>query len=332
MSPQTPLSPSAAGAADPAPTPSGGLPVAPRSRRGDHVVSACTGLVLAPLTLALIALALQGANEGRVLLTLALLAVLLVVSAGGQALFAARSSLGGLAAGTVTLVVQLVLLSGSSAASSTTAARLLDLAHTGAVLAVSALLVGGAWGMRHARRAGRAEARLAARLAQQDRTVGMTPSAPPSRRRDHIASLPLTLAALVISLVVLHGAGTEVVTGAPGAGAWAGTVCAWGLLAAGAALTGRSSLGARATGPLLVVVGLPALLAVALPGLPGLAVLDRWLPGDPRAMTLVSTGLVLMALGWGAHLARRRGRLEVLAERRSTDLATPPLGVTRPGA
>ncbi|MDO4243832.1 MAG: hypothetical protein Q4C85_08775 [Actinomyces sp.] len=329
MSPRTTSSPPAAGAASP--TPAGGLPLAPRSRRGDHIVSAVAGLALTPLVLVLIALALQGANEGRLLLATAPVVLMLVVSACAQALFAARSSLGGLVAGALALIALPVLAARSQAGSSNTAAWLLDLVHTGVVPVLSALLIGGAWGMRHARRAGRAEARLAARLAAHDRTVGRTPAAPPSRRRDHIVSLPLTLAAALIAVVVLREDNAQVLAGTAGPGTWAGAVCTWGAVAAGTAITGRSSLGARAIGPLLVLAGLPALLTVARPGLPGQGAVADWLPGDPRALTLICSGLLLMALGWGAHLARRQGRTEVLAERRPQDPTTPPLGLARPG-
>ena len=80
------------------------------------------------------------------------------------------------------------------------------------------------------------------------------------------------------------------------------------LLIAGAATSGFSSLGARISGPLLVVAALPAFLGTALGGLPGRSLLSRLLPHDPTAITLAGTGALLIAIGWGSHLARQHGR------------------------
>ena len=80
--------------------------------------------------------------------------------------------------------------------------------------------------------------------------------------------------------------------------------CALILLLA-AAGTARSTLGARVTGTLLILAGLPGLLwGPLLPSDPA----AQLLPQDPTGTTLVLIGILLSTLGWGAHAARRQGR------------------------
>lgn len=185
--------------------------------------------------------------------------------------------------------------------------------------------------MRRARRAGRAAARLALRMAAEDRTMGRTPSAPPSRRREHIASFPHTLAAAVFALYLLRDDCAALVTDV-GSASLLQLLLAYVLLVLAAGFTGYSTLGARAVGPLLVLAGSPALLGAVRPGLPGHDLLARWLPDDPTGISLIASGLLLMALGWGAHLARRQGRATGLAALRASSTVTPASGIQLPEA
>ena len=68
------------------------------------------------------------------------------------------------------------------------------------MLTLAGLWLGGSWGMRQARRAGQAQGHAAFRLTEADRTVGSTPTPPPSRRRDHLLSLPWVIGGLALGL------------------------------------------------------------------------------------------------------------------------------------
>ncbi len=302
----------------------------PRSRRGDYLLTAVIGVVVPPLTLALTGMTSQAVAAGQ-LPHIALFALsTLLVSALTQWLFAARSSLGGVVAGGVALLAQVVILTrpGHAAAAPFGWAR--ALIPTGAVLIVAALLLGGSWGMRRARRAGRADARLSVRLGANDKTPGLTPAAPPSRRRDHMISLILTVAATGTALALISGGYAQLV--APGAlplGALLASVLALVLLLLGTALTGRSTLGARTTGLLLLLFSVPSLLGQVWPRLPGRGLLTSLFPHDPTGAGLLLTGTLLVATGWGAHLARREGRARELAELRFRETPTPPHGLPR---
>ena len=95
----------------PAPlTPGGGIPVAPRGRRRDHALAGLVGLLLAPVTILLTGGTGHFASQGRLGLAAFHLLVLLVMVCACQALFAARSSLGGLVAGLMALAGQLALI------------------------------------------------------------------------------------------------------------------------------------------------------------------------------------------------------------------------------
>lgn len=297
--------------ADAVPTPSGGIPLAPRGRRRDHALVAVVGAVLAPALLALSGMAASWSLQGRWAQALGAVAVLLVVSGAAQTLFATRSSLGGLVTGLVALTAQVVILMSPDGADQAPFAWARTLIPTGMVLLLAGLMLGGAWAMRRARRAGRAQARHAQSQAQADRTLGVTPSAPPARRRDHVLSLPAVAVGVVGAFYLLRGQYSRIVTGSsslPTVQGYGILVCALVLLVVGAAWAGRSTLGARGVGPLLTLAGLPLLLS-GLGSLPGRGVVAAWVPADATGISLVSTGVVLTTIGWGVHMARRQGRV-----------------------
>ena len=159
--------------------------------------------------------------------------------------------------------------------------------------------------------------------------MGVTPSAPPSRRRDHGMSLIVTAATTVAALALLQHGYADLVGPLGDSASPVDSLTTLGalvLLALGAFVTGRSTLGARATGPLLGLAGLPALLGGARPAVPGTEALVRWLPHDPTGVGLIATGILLTPVGWGAHLARHRSRAEELVGLRSVEPTTPALG------
>ena len=279
------------------PTPSRGLPATPpQGRRRDH-------LLVCAESLALVALVLVGARGAFVnvmtgdhteaVITMAVIGTACLLA---QISFARRSSLGGLVGGVAALATSLPQLMATSPRQLpewwlTT----ISVDHS---LYVGALLLGGSLGMRQARRAGRAEARTARQLAAQDRQMGQQPAAPPSRRRSHLLSGVLTLAAAGAVVMLLRQDGPL----ATGYGYV--LACALILLLA-AAGTARSTLGARVTGTVLILAGLPSLLwGSLLPSGPAAPLL----PQDPTGTTLVLMGILLSTLGWGAHAARRQGR------------------------
>ncbi|MDO4900965.1 hypothetical protein [Actinomyces sp.] len=309
-------------------SPPNAVQTAPRSRRGDYLLTAVIGIFLPPLTLTLTGLASRAAGAGQLPRIILFTVTVFIVSALAQWLFAARSSLGGLIGGAVALLAQAVILARPGHAAAAPFAWARSLIPTGAVLIAAALLLGGSWGMRQARRAGREDARLSSRLSANDRTPGVTPAAPPSRRRDHILSFPLTLLAVGAALVLIANGYARLVTpGAIPSGAMLTALAALALLIPAAALTGRSTLGARATGALLILCALPALLGGVWPNLPGRAALAGLLPDDPTGASLLLTGILLTTAGWGAHLARREGRARELLELRSRETPTPPRGL-----
>ncbi|WP_172191800.1 hypothetical protein [Actinomyces faecalis] len=301
----------------PAPlTPGGGVPVLPpRGRRRDHVTAGLVGLVLAPVTLVLTGVVGHMATQGRLALTAFHLLVLLLVLCACQALFAARSSLGGLVAGLVALTAQVTFLVLPGVSATAPSQWLRPLAATGTITVTAALLVGGSWGMRWARRGGREQARSSLRLTEADRALGVTPSAPPSRRRSHLLTLAVTTLVLVLALALLTRLPQTVLDGqdpvTPAAAA--GLTGALLLLVVAGAGAGRSSLGTRTGGILLILISLPALALPAWPETPFHDLLQRLLAHTPDAMTLAATGVLLSTVGWGAHLARKQGRSEELA-------------------
>jgi len=301
---------------------------APRSRRGDYLLTAAVGVLLPPAILALTGMTSQAADAGQLPRIVLFALLTLMVSALAQWLFAVRSSLGGLVGGLVALAAQAVILASPGRAADAPFAWARSLIPTGAVLIVAALLLGGSWGMRRARRAGRADARLSVRLGEHDKTPGVTPAAPPSRRRDHAVSFPLTVMAVGAALALLSAGYTRLLSPGTSLGSGLlGPTLALVALLLGAAFTGRSTLGARVTGTLLALLSLPGLLAHIWPQLPGHALLVRLLPDDPNGVSLLLAGTVLVTVGWGAHLARREGRMGELAELRSREAPTPPHGL-----
>ena len=111
-----------------------------------------------------------------------------------------------------------------------------------------------------------------------------------ARRAGHAPGIqtgPLMLAAVLVSFIALSAAGAS---------------------------TAHSTLGARVTGPILILVAVPKLSGDMIPG--GHLV-SRLLPYGPDAVVLAAIGIELMAIGWGAHMARRQGRANALARLRS---------------
>lgn len=279
-----------------------------------------------PLAIALAAVTSHVSAQGRVLLTAPHLVVLAVVLGAAQWLFARRSSLGGLVAGLVALAVHVAVVLLPRRVDSLPFPWVRELIPTGGVLLLAAVLLGGAWGMRQARRRGREEARLSARLGALDRTMGRTPEAPPARRRDHLLSLVVTVVAVPLAMVYLRGSfPAHVAEGGPLVSLAA--VAALVQVVVVTALAGLSSLGARATGAILLVAALPALVAGAWPGVPGHALLSGWYPIDSTGTAEALVALALGSAGWGAHLARRQGRGEIQAHSRGADTTTPPAGL-----
>ena len=315
----------------PSPTPPGGVPIAPRPRRADYLLTAAAGIILPPMIMAPLGIASYAAADGRLPLAALLIALALAVCSTAQWFFAVRSSLGGLVAGLMALVVQAIVLLAPQGAQSSPMPWARAFIPTGTLLVTAGVLLGGSWGMRHARRSGRADARLAARLALADRARGVTPAAPPSRRRAHVLSFVVTATTVPGALLLLQHGYAELV--GPGSGSSSGVLTALAalvLLTLGAFFTGRSTLGARATGPLLVLAGLPALLHGLWPAAPGAARLARWLPGDPTGVGLIATGLLLTTVGWGVHLARHQSRVGELVGLRNAETVTPANGIARP--
>jgi len=106
---------------------------------------------------ALAGLSSESALTGHLLLALLDLVLLAVVAIGAQSLFGTRSSLGGVVAGMTALVMQIVILLSSDGAAVVPFPWARALIPTGMTLIEVGVLVGGAWGMRMARRAGRAD-------------------------------------------------------------------------------------------------------------------------------------------------------------------------------
>ncbi|WP_256700311.1 hypothetical protein [Actinomyces naeslundii] len=306
-------SPSHHGSAPPSAS-SGASGQAPRSRRPDYVLTAVVGAIFAPVTSVLLGLA--DAAPTQILRTALLLAAILLLSASAAALFASRSSLGALVAGLTALAAQSMVFLAPIHAASLSEKWLQSLIRTGFVLVLAGLWLGGSWGMRQARRAGHAQGHAAFRLTQADRTVGSTPTPPPSRRRDHLLSLPWVVAGLALAAFLLPRSYMRAV--APGIQTGplmlAAVLVSFIALSAAGASTAHSTLGARVTGPILILVAVPKLSGDMIPG--GHLV-SRLLPYGPDAVVLAAIGIELMAIGWGAHMARRQGRANALARLRS---------------
>ena len=314
----------------PSPTPPGGVPIAPRPRRADYLLTAAAGIILPPMIMAPLGIASYAAADGRLPLAALLIALALAVCSTAQWFFAVRSSLGGLVAGLMALVVQAIVLLAPQGAQSSPMPWARAFIPTGTLLVTAGVLLGGSWGMRRARRSGRTDARLAMRLAAADRTMGVTPPAPPSRRRDHVLSFVVTATTIPAALVLLQHGYAELVGPGGNSSGLPTALAALALLVLGALIAGRSTLGARVTGPLLLLVGLPILLHGVWPAAPGAARLSRWLPDDPTGVGVMASGLLLMTVGWGVHLARRRGRADELAGLKSAESATPANGTDHP--
>ena len=146
--------------------------------------------------------------------------------------------------------------------------------------------------------------------------MGSTPTPPPSRRRDHLLSLPWVIAGLALAAFLLPRTYLRAV--APGVQTGplliAAVLVSLLALAAAGASTARSTLGVRVIGPVLVLAAVPTLSNGMIPG--GHLV-SRLLPHGPNAVVLTAIGIELMAIGWGAHVARRQGRANALARLRS---------------
>lgn len=141
------------------------------------------------------------------------------------------------------------------------------------------VLVGGAWGMRMARRAGRS--RAAARRA-------WPPTTPASAHR-RAASAPRSIASPIMLSAVAFALGA-LQCGYAGAGR--GPANALVLLAVPVPAGARHGLhglpprsGRASWGPCSLLAGLPVVRVLDLPGLPGCGLFDRMLPDDPTAIT-----------------------------------------------
>ena len=162
-----------------------------------------TAVVGALFSLGASALLGLAADQTSILRTGLLLGALLLLSAAAAVLFASRSSLGALITGLTALTAQSMVFLAPIHAASLTEPWLQRLVSTGFMLALAGLWLGGSWGMRLARRAGQAQGHAAFRLTEADRTVGSTPTPPPSRRRDHLLSLPWVIAGLALAAFLL---------------------------------------------------------------------------------------------------------------------------------
>ncbi|TFH51534.1 hypothetical protein E4J66_11675 [Actinomyces viscosus] len=278
------------------------------------MLTAVVGVIFAPSISVLLGLA--DAPRTPALHTALLLGAILLVSSAVTALFANRSSLGALVTGLTALTAQSMVFMAPIHASSLSELWQRKLISTGFMLILAGLWLGGSWGMRLARRAGHAQGHAAFRLTEADRTVGSTPTPPPSRRRDHLLSLPWVVAGLALAAFLLPRSYLRAV--APGIQTGplmlAAVLVSFIALAAAGASTAHSTLGARVTGPVLILLAVPALSDGMIPG--GHLV-SRLLPYGPDAVVLAAIGIELMAIGWGAHMARRQGRANALARLRS---------------
>ena len=243
------------------------------------MLTAVVGVIFALSVSVLLGLAATAPAPGSVLRTSLLLGAILLLSSAATALFAGRSSLGALVTGLTALVAQSAAFMAPIHASSLPYPWLQKLISTGFVLILAALWLGGSWG-------------------------------------DHLLSLPwvlagLALAAFLLPRSYLRAVAPGIQTGPLMLGAVLVSVIA---LAAAGASTARSTLGARVTGPILILLAVPALSDDMIPG--G-HLISRLLPYGPDAVVLAAIGIELMAIGWGAHMARRQGRANALARLRS---------------
>jgi len=126
-----------------APTPSGGVQIAPRPRRADYLLTAAVGLVLPPLIMAPLGIASYFAAHHRLPWALLLIALALAVCSMAQGFFAVRSSLGGLVAGLVALAVHAVVLCAPQGAQSSPMPWARAFIPTGALLIAAGVLLGG---------------------------------------------------------------------------------------------------------------------------------------------------------------------------------------------
>lgn len=284
---------------------------APPGRRRAHLLAGLVGAGLPPALLCLTGLALAGQTGPGPSWRWLLLVVVLVVSVLAQSCFAYCSSLGNLVAGLVALVAQVLVLVAPDGVGSVPCGWARQVLPSGALLVLAAWFLGGSWAMRQARRAGRAEARAQAALAQADEDPHSVPAPSPSRRGAHLLTLLMMLLVTWGGLRVLPGQYRLLVEPhAPGAANAVLVVSCFALLLVAAAASAWSSLGARATALTLGAVALPALVG---DGLPGHRLLSAALPDLSPAVAL-ALACVLSALGWGLHLARKQGREHVGAD------------------
>ncbi|WP_196716913.1 hypothetical protein [Actinomyces trachealis] len=283
----------------------GTLAGSPEGRRRSHLSAGLLGVALPPLSLCLTGLALVSAQKSQLPGVFLFLGALLLVSGATQSWFALRSSVGNLSAGIVALIAQVVVLVTPNGSQDAPFAWARELIPYGALPVLAAWFLGSSWAMRQARRAGRKEARMQARLARADEDRNSVPAAPPSRRSAHLLSffvMAATTWGVLRSLPRPYAHLVDPLT--PGPTDVALVSCCLLVLLAATVVSAWSSFGMRATAILLAVLALPAVLGEHVPG-------HRFyvlaLP-DLSPVLAVGLACVLGSLGWGLHLARRQGR------------------------
>ena len=254
---------------------------APPERRRDHLLALFIGLIVAALMCVTASQLSSGelvgnvwrfSAAGRVEFTLynsILLAITLVALVLAQRFFARRSSLGNLVIGLTLLAVEFYLLHFLSQAYHELLSKYYDfprivvymgISGPGILLLLAALFLGSAWGMRRARRAGRAEEELLLQIAATDQKPGQKPIAPPSRRPQRILSLllyPLGFAACTTILFSAHSGLNDRVAGLQleTESLAVAFLAAIGIVAL-TATSGESTLGLRVAGIITVLLGL----------------------------------------------------------------------------
>lgn len=307
----------------PEPSASPGPPPPPRSRMGAHVLAVVAGLVLTPVALYLalygteMLLPLDGRSDlvgiGPFVLGALLLAALGAVAASGSSLALGVGGLvWGVLPGLVGFPALRPLLDGSVPA--VLVDPLFRPLASGLVLVAGTALAAGGVACHLARRAGRAQEREEAALA--DAGPAQPPVPPSSRRWAHVLSVFFSLV-LLPPVAVLLGRGTTAalvfglsLTSQP----WQqpALLAGAGLLAVVVLLGGWSSLGPQLAGWLLLVVG--ALPVLHAHGWRWLAPVLDALSGLPGGFQLLSSGAwlllgaALVVCGGAAHWARRSGR------------------------
>lgn len=282
----------------------------PRGTRRARILSAIVGLVLALGCATASSLIVEAISAGAVLLILIYVAALAALSSASLSACARTSTLGLFVAGTALGLLQV---------SVGLFADVTWLPHgwmhavigSGTALTLSALLMGGAVGMRMAREGGRTQAAQDRALSASDAEQGVTPQAPPSRRAEHLLSGVLTLPLILAGFRLLQAIPSDALeyNGGPSPAQQGLMVLAYLLIAGSAVLIGRSTLGARLYGPILTVAGLVVGLGLLWAPLAHPAALIVSISPDLSGVTLMSTGLILSAAGWAAHQCRAQARL-----------------------